>query len=199
MGGTRVVLELPVERTKHLKLWPAWVARLLVYDDDASDDQALWSGFARRIFQLARAHEEIYAHPLSCLLVDAKTQAYFEKRGFAWKVVHLGEYHWLLECKQPDELVYLMKQGSFEQVVIFFASGIELAQKIVRNASVQAPLTDNRYDTPFLHYCDDVGGFIFFSHTHDNLEILGSPRFVVERCLIGIAKEEGLVSSRSPR
>ena len=185
MPTFRITLDLPVPRDRYTRAWPENTARLLVFEyDPGRSGEPNRTAFAEWLATLPEPGEDLYAHPLSCLLPDHKVRLRVLERGINDAAERLAEHYWLFRCKAPQVLKYLMEEAFFESVVFFCAADSGCAREVVRDGSVNATLQDNRYETGFLLLTGPSGGYVFYSHAHENLEVLGHTRFVVGRCLM---------------
>ncbi|NOT01255.1 MAG: hypothetical protein HOP29_11575 [Phycisphaerales bacterium] len=102
---------------------------------------------------------------------------------FDGSYVRLQEWYWLVPCTDTSVLVRIMQETSIERVVFFAATSMEQATALVREAAIQDAMVDDREDTAFVKRSSDSMGFVFYSCTHDNLEIIGTRRFITDRLL----------------
>ena len=125
MGKARLVLELPVDRTKYYRLWPDGLVRMYLFDESARTherSQQRWDSFAGWLWRMLEggAHD-LYAHPMVCLESDAKMQKLLSRPPFRGPSRRLQDWCWIIPCESREALLELMKQSSFERVVLFVA------------------------------------------------------------------------------
>ena len=195
LAPPRLVQEFPVDRGKERRLWPEWTTTLYLFERPASSrgsKSARWSAFASWISQMVGSPGQCpYAYPINCLLRDSELEG---SLGHL-EPIKLQSFHWLFRCSSPGAVRELLAVSSFEQVVFYSADSSNLAREIATTAGIEARFEDGRYDTPFLSFCDRTGGFVFYSYTHDNLEVIGCPEFILGRCFAPFAERLRAVKS----
>lgn len=183
------VLEVPIVPSKALRLWPPDLARLFIIhgptrSKNATDDRLRF--FAHWLKSLLlRESSKLYSFPLNVLLSDRRLAEFMSclQAGGADAVLIGAPSDWLIECSGEDALLQIMRQESFERAVFWADKETDHARWIAMEAGPNAAMEDGREDTPFLRFCNSVGGFIFYSCTHDNLEVIGNQDFILRKCL----------------
>ena len=184
MPAARFILECPLLRGKDFAAWPDGLDRVYVFDDaakSAAERAASFAGWTMEI--LRRDDRSVFTHPLECWASPSRMEHLLAREEFRDGPVCLQESYWLIPCRDQQSLRLLMEKDWFNQLVFFAAPTSEEAVETVQRAALEDDPTDGRLDTPFLKFCDRLGGFVFYSFTHDNLEIVGRRRFIVGQCL----------------
>jgi hypothetical protein len=182
MHNCRLLLELPIQRNQSTARWPRGTSRLLVYVPGAPKALERRAAFAEILAHLDRVGGHLWAHALGVLVDDRNLKKNLDSRGFGNLAVRLAESTWLFDCAAAEAVDYLLQERSFESVAFFWTADLDTARSVVLAAS-QAPDADrDRYETALLRNGERLGGFVFHSLGHDNLEFLGQPDFILRQC-----------------
>jgi hypothetical protein len=142
---------------------------------------------------LSNPGDSLYGTPLGLLIDDRRLRTALDSHSLSDDAVHVAESTWLFDCGGASVLEYLLNERMFESVAFFWTKDFETARALVLAASQAEPADQDRYETPLLKHAGKEGGFVFYSSTHDSLEVLGQSEFVFRRCfeaLLPGAKED---------
>ncbi len=188
MNELHFVLEVPVEPSRALRAWPPGLARLFIIHGPTrskkiTEDRLIF--FAHWLKKLlSEKTNKLYSYPINVNLSGRQLNAFMQAAKTNGDVVCIDEpFHWLIACENTESLLHIMRQSAFERVVFWGDTNPEEARRIALRAGAQGDCGDDRDDTPFAQLCTSDVGFIFYSFTHDNLEVVGNRDFILRRCL----------------
>jgi hypothetical protein len=175
----RLVLELPARSPAP---WAAGTSRMLVWVPRAQGPAEQQRAFAQVLLRLSQEHDRMWGYPVRILLDARRLEARLRSRGLVDLAMCLDEWSWLFECRTPDVLAYLLNERYFERVAFFWTADADLARSLAAQTAKEEITGDDRYDSALLCLARPCGGIALYSITHDNLDLLGTPEFVLRRC-----------------
>lgn len=175
-------LDLPLSRTEaKSRTLPQDLHRLVVSPrDDKCSPNDVVPHLVDCILSWRVPSERIYAIPILPFSNGQDFCEHFRATGERiWKLN--GDF--LLVVDDKHRLAQIMRDLACEELVFFYGTDDELAKDTV--ASVAS--YENNYksnNAPFFARAasERADGFVFYASTHLSLEVLGTLRFVVERC-----------------
>jgi hypothetical protein len=184
----QLVIEIPVHRSPDISSWPQGLSRMFLRHAVTSEGhlrEGRYRFFATCVRRLLlHQSNEVYAYPIHVQLSDRALRGVFRALEPGGAVEPIAPpFDWLLTCSSDAAIITVLREPGFERVVFWSDSDANHARQLVAAATRISDLPDNRDDTPFLEYCSSVGAFVFYSFSHDNLEVVGTTSVIVEKCL----------------
>ena len=186
MGTPRVILEVPVELTEHTREWPTGTARMLLYDDEARSRKFIEQRAATFASWIPRMLSfdwgSLYCYPIECFLSDKAMERFLSSGPFEREPTRIAQSHWLVHCEAPDSLRYIMIKNHSNQVAFFRSKSRELARQLVEGGAKGDLRSREGFEGPLLRAASPRSCFVFYSHAHDCLELLGAEELVLRHC-----------------
>jgi len=150
-------------------------------------DEPLAEALADALLQWARPGETPFAWLWVPYMSDRKLRRVLEQGGLL-DAAFVEHGDWVIPCSSRAAVKTVLTTCRCEITGFVFCDGPERVRETVVFAN-ESKWNYESFESNLLNLCGRVhGGFAFAASGHASLEVLGSPDFIVERCLRWIAQ-----------
>jgi len=182
----RLIVEVPVApKDAKRRGLPNGMARVILDASPSQDRGVAVELLASAVKACSRQGEILYAAPINpfepAVAIQARIQSIAHTAEIQWVDRELG----VAAIDGSCSLAEFLRSCHSEAVVIVFGAIEELVVSAMRQA-LSERRSSNQYEIPFFRHVELHQGFVFYAASHCSMEILGTPSFVLHRCLLPI-------------
>ena len=179
--GIRADVPIPAREAVEREL-PSSIARVVVYSTEVGS-QRCRQALAHWLTDCTFEGKTLVACPLPLFISPDKMEHFLDESGLLRDTVVLDAQTYLIPSLNPKATASIMEACSSETIAFMMARDMDEAQETAQALDTY-PGDYKSFEVPFMTRLNIHGAFFFYAQTHESLEILGKPEFVIEKCLL---------------
>lgn len=194
----RMTVEVPVTpKDARRRNLPNEIAKLILDASPECDHGRAVGMLSSMIGSWCRQDETLYAAPINLLETVAALQSRVQGVAHASGMRWLDQESSVVAFDGATALSEFLQACDSEAVVIVIGAA---EQKVVETMAqaFSERCKHNQYELPYLNRVEVHQGFVFYAASHRSVEILGTPPYVVGRCLAPIVERSNTAGLTPP-